>query len=327
MKLKPKNTATKQRALVYRRYNQIQASTKLDVAYRTLANSDLNIPVRYWVFDSAILDFVEIPSTSILPTTQIITVNILSSKNPYQYGSYFYTYNDKWYRFQATTDTSFSFSNEPITSITFGTRYACCSIYEGFNANESGTITIKNTSNVVITYIEALMYNSTGSSATRTILGGGTPLAVGEEREFAFQLAADYVVSFINIGTTENTKALSCDITFNGVTTFKFTDFLSTQFPKISSIAKYQKNAYYYAGSFQFMIRGSIEGTTTQYLKGNIAPLTSMNIKYFDDTIALNVDDLLVIDGRLYSIENQDTDIKYQPRKYLVHFATINSIL
>lgn len=94
-----------------------------------------------------------------------------------------------------------------------------------------------------------------------------------------------------------------------------------------NNIAKYQMNKYYYVGSFDFMIKGSIEGTTSQYIKGNIIPLSSMNIKYFCDDIDLSVDDLVVVNGRLYSVENPETTIKQQPKPYKVYFATLNSVL
>lgn len=94
-----------------------------------------------------------------------------------------------------------------------------------------------------------------------------------------------------------------------------------------NNIAKYQTNKYYYVGCFDYVIKGAIEGTTTQYLKGNIIPLTSLNIKHFDDSINLTTDDLVVIDKTLYSVENPETDIKQQPKRYQVHFATLNSIL
>lgn len=96
---------------------------------------------------------------------------------------------------------------------------------------------------------------------------------------------------------------------------------------KYNNIAKYQTNKYYYVGSFDFMIKGSIEGTTSQYIKGNIIPLTSLNIKYFDDDISLSVDDLVVVNNKLYSVENPETTIKQMPSPFKVYFATLNSIL
>ena len=94
-----------------------------------------------------------------------------------------------------------------------------------------------------------------------------------------------------------------------------------------NNVGKYQTNKYYFVGSFDYIIKGSISGTTTQYVKGNIIPLTSLNIKFFSDDIELTQDDLVVIDGRLYSVENPETTIKQQPKPFKIHFATLNSIL
>lgn len=94
-----------------------------------------------------------------------------------------------------------------------------------------------------------------------------------------------------------------------------------------NNIAKYQTNKYYYVGSFDYMIKGSVEGTTSQFIKGNIIPLTSINIKHFDDSINLNVDDLVVIEGKLFSVENPETTRKMQPKAFNIYFATLNSIL
>lgn len=94
-----------------------------------------------------------------------------------------------------------------------------------------------------------------------------------------------------------------------------------------NNIGKYQTNKYYFVDSFDYVIKGSISGTTTQYVKGNIIPLTSLNIKFFSDDIELTQDDLVVIDGRLYSVENPETTIKQQPKPFKIHFATLNSIL
>lgn len=94
-----------------------------------------------------------------------------------------------------------------------------------------------------------------------------------------------------------------------------------------NNVGKYQTNKYYFSGSFDYMIKGSIEGTNSQYIKGNILPLTSLNIKYFDDDISLSVDDLVVIDGKLYSVEDPETTIKQQPKPFKIYFATLNSIL
>ena len=102
------------------------------------------------------------------------------------------------------------------------------------------------------------------------------------------------------------------------------TTLLSATF---NNIGKYQTNKYYYVGCFDYMIKGSIEGTTSQYIKGNIIPLSSMNIKHFDDDINLSVDDLVVIGKRVYSVENPETTMKMQPKPLKIYFATLNAIL
>lgn len=93
-----------------------------------------------------------------------------------------------------------------------------------------------------------------------------------------------------------------------------------------NDIAKYQMNKYYFVGSFDFMIKGSIEGSVGQYIKGNIVPLNSFNIKFYDD-VDLSPDDLVVIDNKLFAVENVETSYKQQPKAYKIYFATLNNIL
>ena len=95
---------------------------------------------------------------------------------------------------------------------------------------------------------------------------------------------------------------------------------------KFSDIARYQTNKYYLAGSFDYMIRGSINSTDTQPIKGNIMHLRSFEIKYFDDRINRDHDDLIVIDGHLYGVEDLAYDVKRSPKPYTVYFATLNNI-
>lgn len=95
---------------------------------------------------------------------------------------------------------------------------------------------------------------------------------------------------------------------------------------KFGNIGKYQVNRYYRSGEFDFIVRGDIEGDTAQYLKGNIIPLTSLAIKHYDDTINLCPDDLVVIDGHLYSVESPSVGHIHCPKDYRVYYATLNSI-
>ena len=94
-----------------------------------------------------------------------------------------------------------------------------------------------------------------------------------------------------------------------------------------SNIAKYQKNVYVYAGTFDYVITGEVAGTKVQPIKGNIMPLKSMNIKYYNDFINLDEEDLVVVNGALYAVESPDYVIKHMPRPYKIYYATLTSIL
>lgn len=118
---------------------------------------------------------------------------------------------------------------------------------------------------------------------------------------------------------------------YTGLAWETITDISGSNITLLSStfnnIAKYQTNKYYFVGSFDFVVKGSIEGTTAQYIKGNIIPLTSLNIKHYDDEIKLSTDDLVVVGGHLYSVENPETTIKQQPKPFNIYFATLNNVL
>lgn len=101
-------------------------------------------------------------------------------------------------------------------------------------------------------------------------------------------------------------------------------NFLSSSF---SNIGKVQTNKYYLYCTFDYTIRGTIEGQTIQTIKGNIVPISTLDIKYFDDNANLQVDDLVVIDNRLYSVSNLQNSPKWQPKKFLIYFCTLTSIL
>lgn len=94
-----------------------------------------------------------------------------------------------------------------------------------------------------------------------------------------------------------------------------------------NSIGKYQINKYYYNGSFDFMMRGDMEKAEVQYVKGLITPATSFEIRTFDDSIKLDHDDLVVIDGVLYAIESVSVTQKRVPKKFNIYYATLTSIL
>lgn len=132
------------------------------------------------------------------------------------------------------------------------------------------------------------------------------------------------VVTSVTVLQYQNTYFKYADGAWGTITDTTGFTLLSASY---NNIGKYQTNRYYFAGTFDYIIKGSIEGTTSQYIKGNIIPLTSLNIKYFDDDINLSVDDLVVIGGRLYAVENPEKTIKQQPKPFNIYFATLNSIL
>lgn len=96
---------------------------------------------------------------------------------------------------------------------------------------------------------------------------------------------------------------------------------------KVATIGTYQINKYYYFGSFDYTIKGSITGSKTQYIKGHITPTISMNIKHYNDYIDLQPDDLVVIDNRLFAVESVEEDHKHQPKDFTIHYAILNNIL
>ena len=75
-----------------------------------------------------------------------------------------------------------------------------------------------------------------------------------------------------------------------------------------------------------FVVRGDIEGTDTQPIRGAIMSLTSLAIKHFNDDIQLAEGDLVVLGGHLYSVENPSVSHKCMPKRYNIYFATLNSI-
>ena len=106
-------------------------------------------------------------------------------------------------------------------------------------------------------------------------------------------------------------------------TTFGLT-LLSATF---NNIGKYQTNKYYFAGSFDYIKKGAIEGSTTQYIKGNIIPLEAFSIQHFNDYIKVAIDDLVVIKGKLYTVQNPIEDHKHQPNDYAIYTCDLISVL
>lgn len=96
---------------------------------------------------------------------------------------------------------------------------------------------------------------------------------------------------------------------------------------KFSNIGAYQTNQYYYHGSFNYVKKGAIEGSTTQYIKGNIMPISSLSIQHFDDYINIEQDDLVVINNHLYAVQNPVEDHKHQPKDFTIYSVDLIGIL
>lgn len=96
---------------------------------------------------------------------------------------------------------------------------------------------------------------------------------------------------------------------------------------QFGNIAKYQLNKYYYEKAFDFMHTSSQDHETMQAVKGNILPFSTVAIKFYDDSVGLCVDDLVVINGKLYAVERISIDMKHQPKDYYVYFADLTSIV
>lgn len=94
-----------------------------------------------------------------------------------------------------------------------------------------------------------------------------------------------------------------------------------------NNVGNYQTNKYYFSGTFSYIKKGAVEGSTTQYIKGNIIPLDAFSIQYYDDYINIEIDDLVVINGRLYSVQNPITDHKHQPKDYTIYSVDLMSVL
>lgn len=320
MKLKPKNTTLNQRALVYRRYTHLVDSETLNNAYKTSDN-------KYWLFNANSLSFKEIQQSELTNDTNIIEIN---STQIYRYQNYCFRYIEDyggyayWQKILNTPKKEYSFENEPVYPLSLLNVFITqeLPIFVGVK-NGVGNVTISNPTSNELTINMFVVEGNTSSTLSSTIQPNETKQVISSQ---GGTFTEDFVIKGIKVSSSVNSP-ISIQLNINGYDVFPFTDTIATLFPKIATIAKYQKNTYYYVGSFAFMLRGSVSGSTSQYIKGNIVPLTSMNIKYFDDSVNLQVDDLVVVNGKLYSVENPETDFKFQPKGYKIHFVTLNNIL
>lgn len=328
MKLKPKSTIKNPKALLYKRFIGLEKSENLQTIYNTTDG-------KFWTFDIIEKKFREINIEQIPQTSKVVTVSLFSTVLSYQ--DFYFKYDGtKW--IQSTTDGT-SFENVfriNVNSLPYGETEFTDTDYTPMirgRLNPSGsaepyTFTLNTSGNITYTLTiyarnlytgeEYTLYNFTNTNGNVDFVTLKSWLYV----------STDSIITKIYFKAKNNSSiARDIHLYFEIEDGAIFTSDIKLLSGTFNNIAKYQTNKYYFVGSFDYVIKGSIEGSTAQYIKGNIIPLTSLNIKYYDDNIDLSTDDLVVIEGHLYSIENPETTIKQQPKPFKIHFATLNSIL
>ena len=93
-------------------------------------------------------------------------------------------------------------------------------------------------------------------------------------------------------------------------------------------VSKYELNKYYRYFYFDYIKTTDETTTQVQYIKGLQVEETIFDIKYYNDELGLlHTNDLVVIDGRLYQVEEPTKTRKKMPKPYYVYTCTLKSIL
>lgn len=312
MKLKPKSAVGNNKALLYRRYNDIEMSIKLNTLYQT---SD----TKKWFFDSNSNSFVEYTlTTTSVPVVYIKSYNILiSGNNKYQYlnGEWITPYEQE----QIPTEyelEDLSFVSGVVRNIEiFESQSSLLSELYVLGAtklslkNECGEL-IRAQIRIVDTNGE-LIYGT----SEELINNNAT-----KEWNIGYQLDMNklaYVYIRVTCYTTTDTAKL----------TITSTRTISDSALKFGKSQKYQLNKYYYVGNFDYMLRGGVDTEDVQYIKGAITPTRTMDIRWFNDDLKIDHDDLVVVDGRLWIVDSVSWDIKRMPKPFKIYFGTLTSIL
>lgn len=324
MKLKPKSTIKNPKALLYKRFIGLEKSENLQTVYNTTDG-------KFWAFDIIEKKFSEINAEQIPQTSKII--NVTPYLTVLNYNIFFFKYDGINWIETATSGAKFNntidiklpllFNQEKeyidteYTPLISGMQYSSHTIIYKTPSNITFSLTIyaKN----IYSGEEYKMYNVENKTNSTAV-----------EAHDWLNRRGDSIITKIVYKAKNNLQgagARDMGIHIEIPEQLLITSDIELLSGTFNNIAKYQTNKYYFFGSFDYVIKGSIEGTTAQYIKGNIIPLTALNIKHYDDSIDLSTDDLVVIDGHLYSVENPETTIKQQPKPFKIHFATLNSIL
>ena len=322
MKLKPRTTTLNPRALLYRRYINLQDSNSLDAIYCTADG-------RRWLFDKEHIKFNLITEWPENPNL-IYTYERSSPFNPIPLkfeNHYFH------YRFSLIYDNldgvgEWIESNIGYTDVysTYNTTITSSSMITGLVVSPEHT-ELGDVVTIINYYPKKIFLNGFYiTDKNHYYFFGNFELEPNESvtrkaievRDVEHPICGYYFNLQADISEGNIMGAMRF------ITQKPDENYLAARF---ANIGKYQTNKYYYVGSFDYVLKGSVSGSTTQYIKGNIIPITSMNIQYFNDYINIQPDDLVVIKNRLYSVENPEADHKYQPRDYTVYSVTLNSIL
>lgn len=305
MKLKPKMSVSSQKALWYKRYTDLESAYNEKAVYKTDDN-------KLWLFDRNTESFVEItePITQVfvkVATSPIQTLLVFKGKY-FAYGRFGW---ERTYSPIIETAYGVGYNEKPTTLHVYKAKDSIVGYYfEYVNLpNHSGGGTHLGYGAIPIDLNNVVDNKITIDNVERTLI-------YHESKEYTLYEISGYNYKLSWNGTSWNTE---------NSTILPQSTSLNALFSTIAT--KYQLNKYYYIGCFSFMYKGDIESTITQPIKGNILPLTSLNIKYYDDSIDLKDGDFVVIDNRLYSVENPTTTYKLQPKRYAIHFATLNSVV
>ena len=343
MRLKPKSTVLNPRAVLYRRFTDLETATQKRVCYVFYKNGEY---ITHYVFDTQKLQFVPAPFYD----TQYDKRIPIDEYAFYRYGGFVFRFTatrekfgDDWVTLYVwerikLSDVGENGEHEVELTVNVGGMGAG-TYYRFFKSINIKNILTKPVENITV-------YQNTGYQFDEfyCILNlGDKSYHFGGSA--AIPPSGDYVVpddtdTYFSLRATADNNGLVTPYTMDIggiispsdhtdiVVSVKFMatglDLLSALF---NDVARYQTNKYYRVGTFDYKIRGSIEGRENQIIKGAIAPLNSFDIVHFDDSLNLEHDDLVVIDGHLYSVEDTTRDEKRMPKKYNVYFARLNNIL
>lgn len=325
MKLKPRSTVHNPRALLYKRFTDLETSIASNRI--TLYQTDDG---KVWEFSGEMAKFLEYDGDTSGKT--IVSAGGLYSLVYLKFAGFYFVYKIKdgvgeWTVTSVSADNggTLILSYTDITTSQFFARKDLDRMKLQENPTPS-SVQITTSADLEFVWVIVVKEDLTQVAYYRGMTGAGTgsfsisqttnptPISPSSLESFRNKVV---VIAYVdeNYPVTEWDFSATIPIIPQETLAAKFAD-----------IARYQTNKYYFAGSFDYMIRGTISSSDTQPIKGNIMHLRSFEIKYFDDNINIDHDDLIVIDGHLYGVEELAFDVKRTPKPYKVYFATLNNI-